>query len=142
MTIDIPRDRVSWFPTIDYDACVADRACLDFCHSDVFRWDEAEARVEVVNPHNCVLGCTSCAQICPVEAISFPDKEELRRTLRRIRAETRVSKLAAPAAESRGEKIEEIPSAVAERAVVAAKRLEKRTRTQDSDTRLQLADLL
>ncbi len=74
---------------IDYGICTADRACLDFCHNDVFAWNEAEARVEVVDPNNCVLGCTSCAQICPVEAISFPDKEELRRTLRRLRAETR-----------------------------------------------------
>jgi NAD-dependent dihydropyrimidine dehydrogenase PreA subunit len=87
MTVDIPKERIAWFPTIDYGICTADRACLDFCHNDVFHWNEAEARVEVVNRDNCVLGCTSCAQICPVEAISFPDKEELRQTLRRLRAE-------------------------------------------------------
>ena len=89
MKLDIPRDRVAWFPTIDYDLCTADRACLDFCQSDVFRWNEAEGRVDVVNPNNCVLGCTTCAQICTVDAISFPDKEELRQTLRRLRAEIR-----------------------------------------------------
>ncbi len=89
MNLDIPRERVSWFPTIDYDLCTGDRVCLDFCKSDVFRWNEAEARVEVVNLNNCVLGCTTCAQICAVEAISFPDKEELLRTIRRLRAEAR-----------------------------------------------------
>lgn len=89
MKLDIPRERVSWFPKIDYDLCTGDRACLDFCKSDVFRWNEAEGRVEVVSANNCVLGCTTCAQICTVEAISFPDKEELRRTLRRLRAEIR-----------------------------------------------------
>jgi len=34
-----------------------------------------------------VLGCDSCAQICPVEAISFPDKDELRASLRKLRQE-------------------------------------------------------
>jgi NAD-dependent dihydropyrimidine dehydrogenase PreA subunit len=94
MNVDIPRDQIAWFPTIDYSLCTADRACLDFCHNDVFRWNEAEARVDVVNRDNCVLGCTSCAQICPAEALSFPDKEELRQTLRRLRAE--VSQSQAP----------------------------------------------
>ncbi len=89
MRLDIPRDRVAWFPTIDYDLCTADRACLEFCQSDVFRWNESEGRVEVVNLNNCVLGCTACAQICQVEAISFPDKEELLQTVRRLRAEIR-----------------------------------------------------
>lgn len=89
MKVDIPQEQIAWFPTIDYGLCTADRACLDFCHNDVFHWNEVGARVEVVNRDNCVLGCTSCAQICPVEAISFPDKEELRQTLRRLRAEAR-----------------------------------------------------
>lgn len=39
------------------------------------------------NPFNCVVGCASCAQICPVEAISFPSKDELRATLRHLRSE-------------------------------------------------------
>jgi|ERR1035437_2923158 NAD-dependent dihydropyrimidine dehydrogenase PreA subunit len=89
MKVDIPQEQIAWFPTIDYGICTADRACLDFCHNDVFHWNETEVRVEIVNRDNCVLGCTSCAQICPVEAISFPDKEELRQTLRRLREEVR-----------------------------------------------------
>ena len=86
MTPEIPRDKVDWYPTIDHDACINDRACLDFCKNEVFTWSEAESRVEVEHPLNCVLGCTSCAQICPVEAILFPDPAELKRTLRRLRA--------------------------------------------------------
>ena len=67
--------------------CLHDRACLDFCHNDVFAWSDEAGRVEVVNRCNCVIGCTSCAQICPVEAISFPDKDEFRSALRRLKAE-------------------------------------------------------
>jgi NAD-dependent dihydropyrimidine dehydrogenase PreA subunit len=89
--ISIQRDRIDWAPGIDYKTCLRDRACLDFCENDVFAWNEEAMRVEVVNPRNCVIGCTSCAQICPVDAIAFPDKEELKRTLRRLRAEAAVT---------------------------------------------------
>jgi len=87
MSDALPREKIDWFPTINYELCLADRACLEFCHNDVFAWNETERRVLVGNPRNCVIGCTSCAQICPVEAIRFPDKGELRLTLRRLRAE-------------------------------------------------------
>lgn len=86
MKADIPRDQVAWFPTIDYEACIGDRACLDFCTNSVFEWNAADDRVAVVRPLNCVIGCTSCAKICPPEAITFPDPEELKQTLRRLRA--------------------------------------------------------
>jgi len=87
MNSGIPRDRIRWFPTINYAACLADRACIEFCKSGVFEWDESGARVVVAQPLNCVVGCTSCGQICPAEAITFPDKGELKRTLRQLRAE-------------------------------------------------------
>jgi len=87
MKLTIPREKIDWYPTINYDACLNDSACLDFCKNGVYTWNERELRVEVENPRNCVPGCTSCAQICPAEAIQFPDPEELKRTLRRLRAE-------------------------------------------------------
>jgi ferredoxin len=34
-----------------------------------------------------VVGCQACINICPVEAIHFPSKDELRETLKRLRAE-------------------------------------------------------
>jgi len=37
--------------------------------------------------YNCVVGCQACINICPVEAIRFPSKEELRATMRRLREE-------------------------------------------------------
>lgn len=89
MNPNLPRERITWHPSINYDACLGDRACLDFCQNDVFVWDEENNRPTVENPLNCVVGCDSCAQVCPVEAITFPDKEELRATLRRLRAEMR-----------------------------------------------------
>ncbi len=87
MKPEVPRDQIDWSPRINYDACLGDHICFDFCHNDVFRWDEAKNQPIVANPNNCVLGCDSCAQICQAEAISFPDKDDLRATLRRLRAQ-------------------------------------------------------
>lgn len=87
MNPNIPREKVSWHPIINYDACIGDQECFRFCKNDVFVWDAEHKQPIVQNPLNCVVGCDSCAQICPVEAITFPSKNELRDTLRRIRAE-------------------------------------------------------
>jgi NAD-dependent dihydropyrimidine dehydrogenase PreA subunit len=86
--LKVPREKIPWFPTINYDACIGDRECIEFCKNDVFDWDEALGHPLVARPNNCVVGCSACAQICPVEAISFPSKDELRTTLRRLIAET------------------------------------------------------
>jgi NAD-dependent dihydropyrimidine dehydrogenase PreA subunit len=98
MGTNLPREKISWFPTINVDACLGDRACYEFCKNDVFVWDEENQRPIVQNPTNCVVGCESCAQLCPSEAITFPSKEELRATLRRLREEMKRDQEAAPAA--------------------------------------------
>ena len=82
----LPREKIPWVPTIDYDACIGDRECLDFCKNGVFFWGEPLGRPLVAEPYNCVLGCDACAQICPVEAIHFPAKDDLRLTIRELLA--------------------------------------------------------
>jgi hypothetical protein len=39
----------------------------------VFRWYPEGNLPIVANPGNCVLGCTTCAKLCPEDAITFPD---------------------------------------------------------------------
>ena len=86
MNSNVPRELVHWNPTINYDACIGDRICIDFCQNEVFVWDEENNHPIVQNPLNCIIGCDSCGQQCPVEAITFPSKDELRSELKRLRA--------------------------------------------------------
>lgn len=58
------------------------RPGFNFCKNDVFAWDEAAGRPVVVNPYKFILGCDACMQICPVDAITFPSQQELRRVIR------------------------------------------------------------
>ncbi|MGQ9559721.1 MAG: 4Fe-4S dicluster domain-containing protein [Candidatus Oleimicrobiaceae bacterium] len=84
---DIPREKIPWFPTVDYDACTGDQECFNFCKNEVFRWDEGSNRPVVENPYNCVLGCSACANICPAGAITFPSLEDIRQLIRKLREE-------------------------------------------------------
>lgn len=84
---EIPREMVPWFPTINYDVCIHDQECVNFCKNDVFDWNEALGEPVVARPYNCVIGCDACSQICPSEAISFPSQAQLKATLRRLSSE-------------------------------------------------------
>ncbi len=84
---NVPREKIDWSPRINYDACLGDRVCYEFCKNDVFVWDEEKQQPIVEHPLSCVLGCDTCAQLCPTEAITFPTKEQLRDTVRRLRLE-------------------------------------------------------
>ncbi|MGQ9619322.1 MAG: 4Fe-4S dicluster domain-containing protein [Candidatus Aminicenantia bacterium] len=84
---NIPREKIPWYPTINEEACIGDRNCVDFCKNEVFEWDEENGKPMVVKPFNCILGCSACAQICPADAINFPSLEELRRVIKSLREE-------------------------------------------------------
>ncbi|HUU12140.1 MAG TPA: ferredoxin family protein [Terriglobia bacterium] len=83
------REKLPWFPKIDYSICLSDLKCLNFCPAEVFEWDRNSGRPVVAHPYRCVPGCDSCAQLCHEKAISFPSKEEFRQAMRRLRADAR-----------------------------------------------------
>ncbi len=71
---------IEWGPAVDAAACTGCGTCIDFCHSDVYAWDDG--KVIVAHKTSCVAGCSHCATLCEVEAISFPTLEDLKRARR------------------------------------------------------------
>jgi len=67
-----------WFPAVFPDRCdgcekyEAPR-CIKFCQNEVF--ELKDGKVVVVQPYNCVYGCSACEPVCPKKAIIFPMKE-------------------------------------------------------------------
>ena len=83
-----PRERVDWFPTIDAEACVRCGMCMN-CGKQVFDWTEKGP--VVARPYQCVVGCTTCANLCLGKAISFPDIESVRTLYRREKIWSKVN---------------------------------------------------
>lgn len=72
MRFKVPREQIPWHPTVDTEKCIGCRTCFEFCTHGTYEWDEENGRPVVKNPNNCIVGCSSCAPQCPVEAITFP----------------------------------------------------------------------
>ena len=84
----VPREKIDWSPTIDYDKCDFCMECDKFCPHRVFeRRDDDEKKLVVANPENCVVFCRACAKTCGPEALSFPSKPEIIELIKRLRGE-------------------------------------------------------
>lgn len=55
-----PREKVTWFPTIDPEKCVKCGMCMN-CGMKVYEWTDEGGRV--ANPYNCVVGCSTCSNL-------------------------------------------------------------------------------
>jgi NAD-dependent dihydropyrimidine dehydrogenase PreA subunit len=71
----VERETINWHPTIDETKCVRCGICMN-CGRKVYEW--RDGRPQVVRPSQCIVGCTTCANLCRGEAISFPPLMELR----------------------------------------------------------------
>jgi len=75
-----PREKIDWFPTIDPEKCVKCGMCMN-CGRGVYEWNADGPKV--VKPYECVVGCSTCGNLCMGNAISFPDIESIRQIYKR-----------------------------------------------------------
>ncbi len=68
----VPREDITWFPTVVEDACIGCGTCVTGCSRLVYRYDYEHRKAVVADPLNCMVGCTTCANTCPTHAIQFP----------------------------------------------------------------------
>jgi len=87
--VGYPREKIDWFPTIDSGKCVRCGMCMN-CGKRVFDWTKEGARV--ARPYSCIVGCTTCANLCLGNAISFPDIEMVREVYKREAVWSKVKK--------------------------------------------------
>lgn len=71
-----PREAIPWFPTVNEDACNGCGVCLKLCSTHCLAPTE-ESKVRVDDPFACVVGCSSCANVCKPKAITFPPRSML-----------------------------------------------------------------
>lgn len=83
----VSREKIPWFPVIDYEKCDFCMECDKFCPHRVFERQEGDIKLIVKNKENCVVFCRSCAKTCEPDALSFPDKKEIKQLIKKIRDE-------------------------------------------------------
>ena len=66
----IPREEVPWLPTVDADSCIGCQLCYVTCGRGVY--EMREGVVVAVSAMECMVGCSTCGNVCPTAAISFP----------------------------------------------------------------------
>ena len=69
----ILRKDIPWFPTVDAEACIGCSLCYTTCGRSVYEMRENKA--VAAKAMSCMVGCSTCGTVCPVEAISFPDRD-------------------------------------------------------------------
>lgn len=83
----VPREKISWAPTIDYDKCDFCMECDNFCPHRVFERRDGDIKLVVAHPENCVVFCRACSKTCGPDAISFPEKSEVVALIKRLHAD-------------------------------------------------------
>jgi NAD-dependent dihydropyrimidine dehydrogenase PreA subunit len=81
----IPREKIPWYPTIDYNKCVSCGKCIDYCKLGVYSLDKKKKRPIASSPFNCVVLCKGCQDICSSEAISHPSRKKTVELIRKLR---------------------------------------------------------
>jgi NAD-dependent dihydropyrimidine dehydrogenase PreA subunit len=85
----VQRDNIPWWPTIDYKKCNFCMECDKFCPHNVYeRLEDGDEKLIVKNPYNCVVFCRACSKACALDALSFPDKQEITKLIKKLRSET------------------------------------------------------
>jgi len=67
----IDRNAIDWHPVIDESKCIGCGMCATTCGRGVYKFDYTKRKGVVAVPNHCLVGCQTCANLCPVGAISF-----------------------------------------------------------------------
>lgn len=97
----IKREEIGWYPTVDTHKCIGCELCFVTCGRMVYAIDHEAKKALVAEPYKCMVGCTTCANICPTNAISFPDKA----MVQRIEREFKIFSLVHKEAKEKSDKI-------------------------------------
>ena len=92
----VPRDEINWYPKLDEGLCMGCGLCATGCGRAVFAYDYERQKAVVVEPLHCMVGCVTCANVCPEGAISFAPLQQLHKLIKQKKVLLRVKKQELP----------------------------------------------
>ena len=101
----IDRKTIHWNPVVDESKCVGCGLCVTTCGRGVYRYDFENSKSKVVEPSHCMVACNTCANLCPVGAISFTEGETPREKAQKIVQKHNVTKFAQEQLKKRKEEL-------------------------------------
>jgi ferredoxin len=81
----VPREEIHWSPTVVAERCIGCGLCVTSCGRKVYQFDYDNNVAVVANSLHCMVGCSTCAAICPREAIEFPSRGYIQQLIRERR---------------------------------------------------------
>ncbi|MFA5859677.1 MAG: 4Fe-4S binding protein [Elusimicrobiota bacterium] len=79
MVDKVPREKIEWFPSINYAKCTGCKKCYNYCSHKVYSWDEKKKRPVVAKPYECIVGCSNCTiNVCKSGALRHPTLKQLK----------------------------------------------------------------
>jgi len=89
----VPRKEIKWYPKIDPAVCIGCGLCAVICGRGVYSYDLVTKKPIVAQPYHCLVGCQTCANLCPVGAIEFPPPEVAQKAAREHKIFVKVREL-------------------------------------------------
>ena len=89
----IARETIPWYPSVAQDKCIGCELCFVTCGRGVY--EVRDRKAHPARPYDCMVGCTTCANICPTQAIEFPARQIVQKIEREHKILTIVRKEAA-----------------------------------------------
>ena len=86
----INRDKIKWNPSIDEEKCIGCGLCVSTCGRGVYKFGYCRKKPLVVSPNNCLVGCQTCANLCPAKAIKFAENDKTREKAQEIIKENKI----------------------------------------------------
>ncbi len=90
----IDRTKIAWYPEIDPEKCIGCKLCFVSCGRGVYDFDLKENIAVVAHKYQCLVGCSTCATICPAGAISFPDRALIQKIEKEEKVLVRIQEIA------------------------------------------------
>jgi NAD-dependent dihydropyrimidine dehydrogenase PreA subunit len=78
----VPRSEIEWYPTVNAELCVGCGMCATSCGRGVYAFNYDTNKPVVVAPQMCMVGCTTCAFVCPEDALDFPPRGYIRKLVK------------------------------------------------------------